>query len=202
MDKSIWVGSPQQYKLFDTFFAANCPVIVEEDMEGQRIEENRLYLGMRAGPSQCIRFLIHEMAHLVEIDDARMLVRGWGLHLPKIYIPGRYSHMVPVPITHQASLRECRVIALAWHLQNFLGIKESAREMVGSLEYMPDYENVVPYETGMSLNEIDNLRMNFLANKVIEYANKYSITFFVIEWFRKMELLKHGAQNYARSNSL
>lgn len=197
-----WMNSPQQERMLEEFFVGS-PIQIEWDFHGtQKVHNKTLIFGPWAGPAQCITHVMHEMAHLAEIDDARILEHGWGLRMPEVYIPGRYSHMAAVPTTYQASLRECRTIAMQWHLQNHLGIEETPREAITSLKWMPDYCNLpcrkydgnTPGE--FSYAESEETRLAFLENKMIEYArDKYTLTFFMQEWVRKNELLKQALRS-------
>ena len=187
---SKWINSPQQDLLLDTFFK-DSPIKIDWKFYGtQKVVDNTLILGSWAGPHQCLKSIIHEMAHLAEIDDARILTSGWGLNMPTTYIPGRYSRIVDAPLTYQGSLRECRVIAMQWHVQNMIELYESPADAVSSLQYMPDFYNlpIIPSE---DIEARDAHRMLFLENKMLEYSrDKYTLEFFLSEWKRKNDLLK------------
>lgn len=199
---SKWMNSPQQEQLLETFFVGS-PINIDWDFHGtQKIHNNQLVFGPWAGPLQCITHVMHEMGHLAEIDDDRILKHGWGLTTPEQYIPGRYSHIASVPVTFQPSLRECRAIALQWHLQNFLGIEETPREAITALKWMPDYCNIPARKYSgtspgeYSYAESEETRLLFLENKMLEYSrNKYTLTFFMEEWKRKNELLSKALKS-------
>jgi len=189
--KSEWMDSPQQQLLLDLYFK-DSPIQIEWDFHGtQKVKDNKLIFGPYAGPEACITSLIHEMAHLAEIDDARILKHNWGLTLPEQYIPGRYSRMAPV--TCQATFRECRVLAMQWHIQNSIGICIPRRQMVEVLQWMPDFCLVPRSITckGNDLQSIDNARFIFLEGVVHTYCKRgFGFKHFVTEWDRKNELLK------------
>lgn len=197
---SEWMNTPIQDNLLEMFFK-DSPIIIDWDFKNtQRIEyqnkrPKQLVLGAWAGPKQCITHLMHEMAHLVEIDDKRILKYGWGLKTPEEYIPGRYGHFASMPVTYQPSLRECRVIAMQWQLQNYLGIEESPRDAISSLEYMPDWCNIphLPYnEKYTNGAQVKESRLNFLERHMLQYAvEKYTFNFFMKEWIRKNDLLRN-----------
>jgi hypothetical protein len=180
--QSVWMESKQKDFILNKYFK-DSSIVIDWKHEGQRIDEHSLVLGGRAGYEVCLTNLIHEMGHLVEIDDARIMEYSWGLTLPEVYLPGRYSRMAPTPATTQACLRECRVIAMQWLLQNAIGITTSALEAVSSLQYMPDFF-LAP---GVS----DQDKLDFLKEQMLEYAaNKYTLEYFDTEWIRKVQLIK------------
>jgi len=53
-------------------------ILVKEDLEGQNVVDGSVVLGMKAGPSICVDNACHEMAHLIEIDEARITSVNWG----------------------------------------------------------------------------------------------------------------------------
>jgi len=203
IDKTKWVNSPQHQYILDTYFQ-DSPIRIGERAEGNPVEDGILTLGMRAGPQICLTNLIHEMCHLVEIDDERMLISGWGLRTPEVYVPGRYSHMASVPISWQPIKREVRVIALQWQLQQSIGITGTKREALSAMEYMPDWCNVPcgrpeNYDE-MEWEERDVIRPTFTENRfaLLEkymdecIAGKYTLTFLNEEWKRKTDLLRRA----------
>jgi hypothetical protein len=193
---SKWMNSPEQEKLFNLFFK-NSPIIIDLNYHGiQTVRGNKLVFSAWAGPLQCITHIIHEMGHLIEIDDERVLKNNWGLVTPEVYIPGRYSRIASVPQTYQPSLRECRAIACQYHIQKMLGIDSSSSELVSALKWMPDWCNIPhsqDYEDeDFSLSKVDQDRLNLLEQKMLEYANyKYTLDFVLNEWKRKNNLLRN-----------
>ena len=194
---SKWMNTPQQHQLLEVFFK-DSPIRIDWDFHGtQKVEGYKLIFGPWAGPERCITNIIHEMGHLAEIDDARILKVGWGLTTPEVYIPGRYARMAAVPTTWQPIKRECRVMAMQWLIQNFLGIEETPREVVKSLKWMPDwcnlpcrrYDGQVPGE--FSYAEYEEQRMTFVENTMLEYSrDKFTLDYFRAEWKRKNEMLR------------
>jgi hypothetical protein len=192
---SEWMGSPQQERMEGTFFQ-DSPIKIDWKMhDTQRIiDDKQLVFGGWAGPLCCITNVIHEMCHLVEIDDARILRNGWGLIMPEQYIPGRYSCMAPIPVTNKASLRETRVAALQYQVQNMLGIPTSIRDVILSFQFLPDFCNIpdgVDREKDFEYKEIDEGRYQYLERYLAEcMGGKYTLTFFHQEWARKNQLLR------------
>lgn len=194
---SEWINSPQHTQMLEMFFQ-NSPIKIDMEMhDTQRVIGKQLVLGPWAGPMQCITHIIHEMAHLAEIDDKRILKTGWGLQTPTQYIPGRYSYIAPMPTTCQPSEREARTIALQWQIQSMLGIQETPREALNSLKYLPDW-CMIPYERteGETMYEYDEKRYVYLENYMMQsIKEKYTLDFFMKEWKRKNELLKKAMQS-------
>lgn len=191
VDKSKWMNSSQQDQLLRTFFSENIPIKINFDYWSSYsgYDAKVLHLTSFAGPSQCITYAIHEMGHLIEIDDNRVFKRGWGLTTPELYISGRYSHMCPVPITWQPSQRECRVIAIQREIERSIGIETSDRDLISSLSFMCDWSNVPTgeYET---ILEADENRYNVLERYLNQVSEKYTIQYIMNEWNRKIELIR------------
>lgn len=204
-ESSKWIDSPQQDQLLEIFFK-DSPIQIDWAMHRTQkvVDDIQLILGTWAGPMQCITHIMHEMGHLAEIDDKRILKNSWGLDLPMEYISGRYSRICPVPKTYQATLRECRTIAMQWHIQNFLGIEETPREAIKALQFMPDHLNI-PYTqydanacriASPSLSDADESRFSFLENTMLGYARgQYTFAFFLEEWKRKNDLLRRALKS-------
>lgn len=191
---SQWMHTTAHHRLLETYFR-DCPILLNWELhDTQRIIDGRLVFGAWAGPLRCPTHIIHEMCHLVEIDDARILQTGWGLRMPQVYVPGRYSRMAPVPTTYQAALRETRVIALQHQLQNMLGFIISVREELSSLEGLPDWCNVpcgINRDQKFTLEQVNQGRFQFLERYLNEcMAGKYTLSFFHQEWERKLQLLR------------
>lgn len=146
----------------------------------QRVEEGKLQLGGRAGPTVHISNLCHEMAHLVEIDDARCGQPGWGLQLPKVFI---YDRMCLNPETNQATRREVRVAAYQLNLMRHLGLRATPAGLVRAYTFLPDWCFVPGRD--------DKARLQWCANQVLKLSlkPKYGIVRFKREWWRKQRLL-------------
>lgn len=190
---SEWMNTPAHARMLEMFFQ-DSPIKIDWDFHGTQkvIDKKKLVLGAWAGPKRCPTHIMHEMGHLAEIDDKRILMNGWGLDMPLQYIPSRYSHMAPIPVTYQATFREVRVIAMAWQIQNLLGIEETPREALAAMKWMPDWCNLPCHrDDTRSLKDYDNDRYDFLEKYMMECINgKYTLNFFMYEWNRKNELLR------------
>lgn len=106
----------------DALFLAGNPVSSRASLEGARIDAEGIVLGMRAGPFSDISNLVHEMCHLVEIDDDRMTMRNWGLHSSSRLAAAASGQPWFGPVTDQALRREMRVWAYQWNVSMALGL--------------------------------------------------------------------------------
>jgi len=153
------------------------------EWNGKPYNRRTLVFGPWAGPRRCPTHVIHEMAHLAEINDRRILIHGWGLRLPEVYISaGQYSRMCCEPTTWQATQRETRVIAYQMGVEEEMGIGSSVEESVQSLVFMADWW-LVP---GKDNKE----RLSFVAETVTELRKTFTLERFKAEWVRKNALLK------------
>jgi hypothetical protein len=98
---------PYLSQVIDDWFDGHA-VSAEKAFSGQGLNEGGGFkLGCRAGPFVCVTNLLHEMGHLVEIEEDRLLKMpgiGWGLYHGKThFINGRaYTQMN----TERAVMRE------------------------------------------------------------------------------------------------
>lgn len=107
----------------------------DADVEGNRVTAAGMLLGMGAGPTHGDPgVLLHEMAHFVEIDDARCLVWGWGLRVPTVEVAGR---MCEQPTSFACCLREVRVMALQCALGRHFGLEQDPAELAQLLSWVP-----------------------------------------------------------------
>ena len=172
-------------------------VVFKPGLEGQTIgDDGTIFIGDRAGPELEITNLCHEMAHFVEIDDARMTCRKWGLQVRKVVICGQECLD---PRTTQITEREMRVAAYQSHLQELIGVSESIDEITKSFRWLPDF-TFIPLENGrpafgegsdpdVPYEEIDPSRLRWIANRTRELRSVYTLERFVSEWHRKIKLL-------------
>lgn len=150
-------------------------------------------LGGRAGPEVSIVNLCHEMAHFVEIDDARCVTEGWGLIVPQQFV---YDRMCCNPVTHQGTDREIRVAAYQYHLLQYLGIYRTPAYLVSSFHFLPDFCFVPKARcayTGPSWKSPGTMkRLQWCANKLSKLIirPKYQIEKFKDEWWRKHCVLR------------
>lgn len=163
----------------------------EPRIEGQRVDAGGVVkLGSRCGPTEFdLLALLHEMAHMVEIDDARVGRFGWGLRTACATFQGRDY---PDPQTDQAVRRECRVLAFQVNFQTSLGIGCGVGEFVKAMRHVPGY----CYVGGDRLvdgrrNRTDEERDSWITSEIerLHWLPKFSADAFATEWKRKVALL-------------
>ncbi len=175
------------------FFTKNGPVRYEASLEGQDVRDGVVYLGDRAGPGRSQSDLAHEMSHFVEIDDARMLIRGWGLIFPRVEVCGQ---LCDEPVTLKMTERELRVIAYQANLLSAAGAEVNLLKLVRPLVFVPDF-HLVPMEDGrpghlakdVAYEDREPSRLRWLRNRVLELRTVHTMERFRHEWNRKVTLL-------------
>jgi hypothetical protein len=119
------------------------PLEIEVKLEGQKVENNRVKVGCRAGPSCNFSNLLHEISHFIEIDKKRTIKNGWGLKYGLKVInpyPNRYTPAVFYePQTDQQVWREIRVWAIQYNLAKRANIKENFEDLAESSVYLPAF---------------------------------------------------------------
>jgi hypothetical protein len=183
---SFWAESDSHKKIYDKFISKSKVNVFQG--EGQRIRAGKLLLGTKIGPKlHELTALIHEMGHLVEIDDERVLRRGWGFSYGESTIVfGAVHHE---PSSYSATLRECRVMAIQRIMQKSVGIESSIRELLSPLVYMHDWCLVPGRTANSTLPEVDEARFRFLTEYLENFAKTLSLESIMEEWERKQSIL-------------
>lgn len=159
------------------------------EIEGNNTSEGRMVLGMRAGPSASIGSLLHEMAHLVEIDDARCHRHAWGLEVTQVEVLGE---IYTEPRTFQCSIRELRVTAIQKVLSDHLGCCMSLNWWGPLIQYLPDWWAFRQYfgdaaeKVGWNTPEWRQLIRRDLVRRVAGLEASWVLA----EWHRKSALLR------------
>ena len=138
MDYSKMTAIPESFwgcsKLHENLFTiiSKSPIKVEI-ISGQDVRDGTLILGTRCGFKNLeVNSLIHELAHLVEIDYARVFKPAWGFKFPEDF-----------PETTQGTRREIRTIAIQKRIYEILGKDDwSEEDDLKALRLLPDYLNV------------------------------------------------------------
>lgn len=179
------------------FFLPSFPIRVGVRVEGAALQGYQMVLGCKVGPQISHVNLAHEMAHFVEIDDARIVKSGWGLRVPKVTICGIEC---VEPRTTQMTEREIRVIAYQANLLEYLGASETVDDTIRSLHFMPDFM-LIPLENGIHpfseegialgvpYEEVDKSRTRWISNRVDAARKVCTMEKFLSEWFRKLSVL-------------
>ena len=152
-------------------FFYDAPVLLDNDVQGQRVVDGKVIIGPRAGPESCYTNLVHEMAHLVEIDIDRINQHGWGLRYGKYWeIYGQSGYE---PQTDQAVCREARVWALQLNLLQEYGVKIHATEIVSSAVYLSAF-CYVKIRKKSNQPENDKRRLEVVARKVRSHRKEFT----------------------------
>lgn len=124
----------------------------------------QLAFGGRAGPWENVNHenLAHEMAHFVEIDEPRCAMHGWGLRVPMLRTPWGKDQ---IPQTYQATLRECRTVAIQANLLHATGIAFEPEDFARSFDFLPDYYNV-PKGNTKDYKKVKEYRMRWCVQKI------------------------------------
>ena len=145
--------------------------------EGQDIRGGIMLLGTRVGPSRHdLGALVHEIAHLIEIDDARAMSRNWGFD---------YSYETTelgMPISFNGSLREARTISIHCKIFEMIGYDFDLKSELSSLYLMEDFINV----PGDQRKE----REEYLYQYALNYFNSLTEESILFEWLLKNNLLE------------
>lgn len=164
----------------------------DPDVEGQKIGENgEVLLGTRCGPSRFeLSALVHEMSHLVEIDDRRVTLPGWGLRIKSSVVVGGQRYFEPR--TTQATARELRVVAYESNMLHSCGIARSLRQLVRALTILPDFI-LLP-------GRCERDRLNWCETQVGRLVEQehFSVPSFEQEWWRKIEVIRRRLQRRRR----
>lgn len=175
---------------------------------GKLVERNYLLFGGRAVSYHEPEMfnVIHEMAHLIEIDDARAITPGWGLQAGTWKeIPGLWSGREAQ--TAQCIEREVRVMAIQAVITEHLGFAVDYHEMAKLLANgaVPgyyyfrnkvgcDYEDEKGHSFIRNNNRVQRVKKPGLAHHIcasviLSLASSFSIQSIWDEWCRKQEVV-------------
>ena len=171
-------------KIKDQFFQ-NSPILISETLTGQVVNNGIITLGCMAGQHNAsIEYLLHEMCHLVEIEDDRMTQPNWGLKFGSD-IQTIFGTRVQNFKTTQATHREMRVWAYQQHLHELFGIEKPLLETVSVAKNMNDFCFI-----RFSLFQGDEpAALNWVESEVKKMMNTFSLARFSSEWTRKTKIL-------------
>lgn len=174
------IDKPEVLANIQSEFFKNSVIQLQTDREGQSVDNGNVIIGCKAGPSLEVSNLLHEMSHLVEIDKPRLTQFGWGLKNGTFWQIGNQSGYVPH--TNQSVLREMRVWAFQYNIEQHLGINTTIKELVSAATYLPAF---------CYMGKTDKLRFSAIAKGVKKDLKKYSYKVFVKEWFERVEYLEN-----------
>lgn len=156
------------------FFATQDTVYIDETVEGNRPIGSKLALGTRAGPSKDFSNALHEMAHLLEIDDARCHLPGWGLK--------NTSRLGQGP-RYQKIARESRVWGIQVKLSQMTKIDYSIDEMASLSLWFDDIYGIPNVNTSADAPSI-------VKEWILEESLKWTPERILQEWHKKCEVVK------------
>jgi len=185
----------QQLKeIIQNYFAPHNEVIVKNNLAGQKVIDNRYVIGMCAGPSKDIDNLLHEMCHLVELEENRLIKRppsSWGLSYGTFWqIGSRWGYET---FTDDQVKREQRVwayqLSLYSHVNNQTANFDNSFELVRSAVFLNSWLYYQPFEEKTYKNED---RINKLAEETLNMSNteEYSYEKWLCEWNTRIKKLK------------
>lgn len=163
---------------------------------GNPVRDGVMLFGWRVGPSKDVDGVVHEMAHLIEIDDARCHLPGWGLWVRQTYIPGHPPFAEPH--TFQACAREIRVVAIQKVIFESLGLpfdsdywaKVIYDWVPGNVFVREEYPEVPPWgDRGLSYEGISQLAKKAIAVDIDRQAAALTLNRVRAEWDRKCALV-------------
>lgn len=177
--------------------SADGPFRASRTVEAVRVEDDgTLTLGWRAGPSEEAGNLLHEMAHLLEIDDRRLGKPGWGLKVAKVVILGRpYIE----PRTFQCTLREIRVMGRQKVLHEAAGIPFDTLHWAGLWPWFPDHYMAFSHY-GREIGKTKEAEITELVARDIDAeAAQWTIEALKAEWDRKVTLYRKRLKKRPRA---
>jgi hypothetical protein len=172
----------------------NAAVKLNPKIEAQKVINGVVYLGLRCGPCYTWEALVHEIAHFIEINEARMDQDGWGFKWPQ----DDPTNGFPQNFATSAHIeRELRVHAIALHLFEWAGVNVDPEDLTSSLHFM-DYWSIyaeidqiaLPTTKNLTHYKVFDRKMQIWgAIKVREYYKNYNIDDILAEWYRRNDLL-------------
>jgi hypothetical protein len=173
------------FKRINDEFFNNSKIAINYEIEGQAILNGQIHLGSKAGPSNNVSNLIHEMCHLVEIDDNRLTAPNWGFKYgTEQSIMGKsFSTYNSIPCIE----REIKVWAYQQNLHNLFNIKSTPLEFAKLIVYLGDFP-MLAFGEKYQLNS-QSKAIEWTESKIIETMKINSIDAFNLEWKRKINLL-------------
>ena len=181
------VLSTVRKELFDSFSR----IKIDPAVEGCKIKEGNLVLGCKAGPSQEMSNLFHEMGHMIQSPDNRIGLPSWGLDYKWVDIPPYQSY--PEILTCKDVLLEIDVIG--WQAvieQHFTGSIRCALDNARSLRFLGGwayYEYDTVRRLNLDYNSGEAMRIHLAQEHVKTLVFQRSYEQFLEEWKRKCSLL-------------
>lgn len=167
-----------------------------KEESGNPIRDGVMLFGWRVGPVKEMSGVLHEMAHLIEIDDERCHLPGWGLRLRQVEVPGH--GMFTEPCTFQACAREIRTVAIQKVITESLSLpfdssywaKVIYNWVPGNLFARTEYPEVPDWkDEGATFAEIEGAARKAIAADIDRRAAALTLRQVRAEWDRKCALV-------------
>jgi len=164
--------------------------------DSNTIIDGKFMFATWAGPTADMFNLFHEIAHFVEIDDARCHIPSWGLkHGKKIIIGGRLYDAGMV--TTKAVEREIRTFGIQIVLHNHYG--ETTYDDMPLAEYgaklcqhIDGFLYYYPKNQKISYEDKRAYALKVIRDRIEAETLKWSFESIMAEWRRKMPILQKG----------
>lgn len=167
---------------------------VDTSFIGNRPRDGAMLLGCESssedgpGESADLGILLHEMGHLIEIDDDRCHMLGWGLWVRRIAILGQPCHE---PLTFQATEREMRVCAIQKKLADHAGVPFDVMHWMDLfMKYQPDWYCFHVRYPDVDRKATDDEKARIMGEDTLKQSEELSLDDILSEWDRKASILK------------
>ena len=193
-------------RIWQDFFAEHSEYIGIDPrgMNGMSVDRRMLLLGCKVDymvPGELWN-LAHEMAHLVEIDDARCFKFNWGFSYGTKYtFPGREWYEMH---TIKATAREIRTLGWQIGFNNRYGLDEYDSIYMAKLMEIIDGHTgygdrrLLKRDSDGSYNEWRKEMLDRIEAEILNFAQDHPFEAFKAEWDRKMGVLRRNRANILR----
>lgn len=176
------------------FFEGHEDVIfLAERAEGYWERDGRMRMGCRSGPVLELDATLHEIGHMVEIDDDRCGISGWRLRYGRlIHVPGHDPFHEEFK-TAQPIEREIRVLGVQACLHDHYGIPYDALGAATSMAFIDSfwYLHYVDYKpSGTTYRDHEKIAIAVIMNRIEDEKTKHTFEAVHREWTRKMGILR------------
>lgn len=181
------------YKKIENAYFTNNNIQIKLGAEGQSVDYDNeiVFLGNRAGPSSEPLDLFHEMGHLVDIQERKIILSDWGFSYGTPYSIHEQKYFINE--TYNACKRECKVFAIQKKMAEEFGINADISDLVHSLYLLPDFSNV----PGKSQKE----KLEHLCKYTENIYNNLSLDNIKEIWFKRINniqnLFKKSKDDYS-----
>lgn len=146
-----WIDYCKLERIYEDWFQPYQDVVGIDIQGYNSIQENRFLFGAQQGaPGPDLFHLLHEMAHMVEIDAKRCHYTNWGLKYGKeYYFGGQYARTIYEMSSPLAVEREIRVMGIQLILNRHYQIewdhygyeRRDSEDMSQTLDIIQNYDH-------------------------------------------------------------